>query len=129
MLKSGILNPQISALLARVRHTNTLVIADKGFPFWSEIETIDISLVDNVPTVIDVLRAVRESFLVGKAYMAEEFRTANDARAQGAFAAALEGVAVTYEPHVQLKRRVPAALGLIRTGDATPFGNVVIESV
>ena len=34
MLKSGILNPQINSLLSRVRHTNTLVIADRGFPFW-----------------------------------------------------------------------------------------------
>jgi len=31
---------------ARLRHTNTLVIADQGFPFWPEIETVDISLVD-----------------------------------------------------------------------------------
>jgi len=43
MLKAGILNPQINALLSRVRHTNTLVIADRGFPFWPMIETVDIS--------------------------------------------------------------------------------------
>ena len=34
MLKTGILNPAVLSLLARVRHTNTLVIADRGFPFW-----------------------------------------------------------------------------------------------
>ena len=44
MLKTGILNPQINSLLGRVRHTNTLVIADRGFPFWPMIETVDISL-------------------------------------------------------------------------------------
>ena len=32
MITTGILNPQILALLARVRHTNALVIADRGFP-------------------------------------------------------------------------------------------------
>ena len=52
MLKTGILNPQINSLLSRVRHTNTLVIADRGFPFWPMIETVDISLVDDVPTVL-----------------------------------------------------------------------------
>ena len=51
MIKTGILNPQINSLISRVRHTNTLVIADRGFPFWPEIETVDISLVDDVPTV------------------------------------------------------------------------------
>ena len=56
MLIKGILNPQINALLARVRHTNMLVIADRGFPFWPMIETVDISLVDDIPTVLQVFQ-------------------------------------------------------------------------
>ena len=51
MLRQGILNPQVLSLLARTRHTNTVVIADRGFPYWPELETIDLSLVDDVPTV------------------------------------------------------------------------------
>ena len=55
MLKTGILNPSINSLLSRIRHTNTLVIADRGFPFWPQIETIDISLTDDIPRVLDVV--------------------------------------------------------------------------
>jgi D-ribose pyranase len=128
MLKTGILNPQINALLARVRHTNSLVIADRGFPFWPDVETIDISLVDDVPTVLEVVRAVRANFIVGKAWMAEQFRAKNDASTQAAFAAALEGVTLTFEPHLEFKRRVPGAIGLIRTGDTIQFANIVLES-
>ena len=62
MLINGILNPQINSLLARVRHTNMLVIADRGFPFWPMIETVDISLVDDVPTVLQVFQAIRYEF-------------------------------------------------------------------
>ena len=40
MIKTGILNPHLLALIARIRHTNTLVIADRGFPFWPMIETV-----------------------------------------------------------------------------------------
>ena len=80
MLRTGILNPAINSLLSRVRHTNTLVIADRGFPYWPQIETIDISLVDNIPTVLDVLRAIRANFVVGQFYMAEEFRERNSPR-------------------------------------------------
>ena len=58
MLKTGILNPQINSLLARVRHTNMLAIADRGFPFWPMIETVDISLADGIPTVLQVLAAI-----------------------------------------------------------------------
>jgi D-ribose pyranase len=79
MLKSGILNPHLNSLLSRVRHTNTLVIADRGFPFWPQVETIDISLVDDLPRVLDVLRAVRLNFNIGRVFMAEEFKAANGA--------------------------------------------------
>ncbi len=58
MINHGILNPQILSLLARVRHTNALVIADRGFPFWPMIETVDVSIVDDLPTVLQLIAAV-----------------------------------------------------------------------
>jgi D-ribose pyranase len=79
MLRTGILNPAINSLLSRVRHTNTLVIADRGFPYWPQIETVDISLVDDLPRVMEVLRAIRGNFVIGRVFMAEEFLTANGA--------------------------------------------------
>jgi D-ribose pyranase len=128
MLKTGILNPDLVCLLARIRHTNTLVIADRGFPFWPQVETIDISLVDDIPTVLDVLRAIRPNFVMGQAWMAEEFRRDNTSDVQKKFSAQLEGVPVTFEPHDVFKDRVPAAVGLIRTGDTIQYANMIIES-
>jgi D-ribose pyranase len=128
MLRTGILNPQVLSLLARVRHTNTLVIADRGFPFWREIETVDLSLVDNVPTVLDVLAAVRQNFVIGQAWMAEEFLRTSDDGTRARFTAALEGIPIAYEAHIAFKRRVPAAVGLIRTGDTTLYANMILES-
>ena len=128
MLKSGILNPQINSLLARVRHTNTLVIADRGFPFWPQLETIDISLVDGVPRVLEVLEAIRSNFIVGRAWMAEEFMALNDQSTRRLFADALAGVDVIHAPHQDFKRRVPAAIGLIRTGETIQYANMILES-
>ncbi len=128
MLKSGILNPHINFLLSRVRHTNTLVIGDRGFPFWPEIETVDISLVDDIPSVLDVLRALRPNFVIGKAWMAEEFQRNNGDAVCQAFAQALSGIPLVYEPHVEFKRRVPRAIGLIRTGDTVQYANIILES-
>lgn len=126
MLKTGILNPKIAALLARFRHTNTLVIADRGFPFWPEVETIDISLIDDIPTVDDVLRAILPLVTFGPVWMAEEFRTHNSAAVLGERVKLLQGV--VWEPHPVFKLRVPRAVGLIRTGDTTPYANVILES-
>ncbi len=128
MLKTGILNPQINSLLSRVRHTNTLVIADRGFPFWPTVETVDISLVDGIPTVLDVLRAIRPNFHVGRAWMAEEFLEHNDPQTCSAFADALGGIELTYQPHVEFKKRVPQAVGLIRTADTVQYANIILES-
>ncbi|MEK7780091.1 MAG: RbsD/FucU family protein [Verrucomicrobiota bacterium] len=128
MLKTGILNPRVLELLARVRHTNTLVISDRGFPFWPQIETVDLSLVDDVPTVLQALVAVRAQCVIGKAWMAKEFLRANDKRTQAAFVTALKGAAVKFEPHIDFKKRVPNAIGLIRTGDTTQYGNIILES-
>jgi D-ribose pyranase len=128
MLKNGILNPQILSLLARVRHTNTLVIADRGFPSWPMIETVDISLVDDMPTVLDVLAAIRPGFVVGHAWMAKEFMRENGRKTQLQFALALKGIPLKFEPHVEFKRRVPHAVGLIRTADTIQYANLILES-
>jgi D-ribose pyranase len=128
MLKTGILNPQINSLLSRVRHTNLLVIADRGFPSWPMIETIDISLVDDIPRVLDVLQAIRSNFVIGKAWMAEEFLRVNEEATRKAFADALSGIQLVHLPHVDFKKHVPQAVGLIRTGDTIQYGNIIVES-
>jgi D-ribose pyranase len=128
MLKTGILNPAINSLISRVRHTNTLVIADRGFPFWPQIETVDISLVDDIPKVLDVVRAIRSNFVAGRAFMAEEFLAANSNEIRLEFEQVLSGVPLVFEPHVQFKKLVPQAIGLIRTGDTIQYANLIIES-
>jgi len=128
MLNSGILNPRLLSLLARVRHTNALVIADRGFPFWPQIETVDISVVDDLPTVLQTLAAIRGNFHATQAYMAREFQKNNSAATRAAFAKGLAGIPTKFEPHVQFKKRVSHAIGLIRTGDTTQYANVILIS-
>lgn len=59
MLQTGVLNPHVNS------------IADRGFPFWAMIETGDSSLGDDVPTVLQVLAAMRGNFVIGKVWMAQ----------------------------------------------------------
>ena len=128
MIVKGILNPQILSLIARVRHTNTLVISDRGFPYWPMVETVDISLVDDVPTVLQVFQAIRLNFEISEIWMAQEFIKANTPEVRKAFANAFTNIPFHYESHMGLKKRVPGAIGLIRTGDTTQYANMVIVS-
>ena len=128
MLNTRILNPQLLSLLARVRHTNALVIADRGFPFWPQIETVDISLMNDIPTVLQVLAALRQDFHAVQAFMAREFLRENTAATRASFAKGLKGIPTSYEPHVRFKKRVPDAIGLVRTGDTIQYANMILVS-
>ena len=129
MLINGIINPQLLSLISRIRHTNTLVIADAAFPFWNMIETVDLTLVRGVPTIPQVLDALLPNWKCGDIWMAEEFLTANPEEVQETFERFCRGIRRQFEPHLAFKNRVPSAIGLIRTGDTTAYGNMVLESV
>jgi D-ribose pyranase len=129
MLKHGILNPALLELLARFRHTNTLVIADRGFPFYPQLPTVDISLVDDVPTVRQVLEAIASGYVVGAAWMAKESLSHNASPVIEDYRRMLAPIEIRFEGHyTEFKPRVPGAIGIIRTADTTPFGNIIIES-
>lgn len=128
MLVQGILNPDLLHLLARFRHTNTLVIADRGFPSWPGLPTLDLSVVDGLPTVLQILDAIRPNLMLGGAFMAREFKGRNTKTVQDRFAKSLHGVPVTWEPHLAFKKRVPGSIGLIRTGDTIHYANLILVS-
>jgi D-ribose pyranase len=129
MIIQGIVNPHVNSLLSRVRHTNSLVIADAAFPFWPQIETVDLSLVRGVPTILEVLDAMLPNWKCGEIFMAQEFNENNNRKHQQTFKRACRGIKMTFEPHLEFKKRVPHAIGLIRTGDTTAYGNMILVSV
>ncbi len=136
MLQEGILNPQINHLLSRIRHTNTLVIADWAFPYWTEIEVIDISLTPGIPLITDLLKLLQPNFKVGHIWQAEEFLNNNSDEVIQQYEASFNGFKTHYPdlqisrlPHLDFKKKVPEAIGLIRTGDPTAYGNLILESV
>ena len=128
MIQTRLLNPHVLALLACVRHTNRLEVADAMFPSWPGLTEIDLSLVAGVPTVTQVLAAITAVWQPGAVWMAEEFTRFNDAAVQAEFLAALGGRVPEAEPHLRLKERVPGATGLIRTGEMRIYTNVILES-
>lgn len=128
MLKGGLLNPAINHLLSRVRHTNYLLISDCGFPTFPQVETVDISLIADIPRVLEVLRAVRCNFQCSRAVMSAEFREVHPPELQSCYAEAMLGIDVTWVSHLEFKQRAVHVIGIIRTGDTTRFGNVLLES-
>ena len=136
MLQEGTLNPQLNGLLSRIRHTNTLVIADWAFPYWNDVEIVDLSLTRGIPLITDLLDVLKSNFKVCHIWQAEEFLSTNPDEVIAKYDESFNGFTRLYPelkvsrlPHHDLKKMVPDAIGLIRTGDPTAYGNIILESV
>ena len=128
MLKKGIYNPYINSLISRVRHNNMLVISDRGFTNFPNVETVDISLVDDIPTVLQVFDAIKSNFDICQIYMAEEFQLENSPETQNRYKESIGSIPVTFEPSDSMKERVPGAIGIIRTADSIQYANMLLVS-
>jgi D-ribose pyranase len=78
--------------------------------------------------VLQVFEALKANFAIGQIYMAEEFRANNTAEVQQTFTNSWGKIPIAFEPHIELKSRVPAAIGLIRTGDTIQYANMILVS-
>ncbi len=124
MKRAGLLNPDLASAIARLGHTDTFVIADCGLPIPHGVRVIDLSLVFGIPLFADVLAAVLSEVVVEGAVAAAEARRGP---VEDLLADALD-VAVTWVAHEQFKLQVADAAFVIRTGESTPYANVILRS-
>jgi D-ribose pyranase len=128
MKKHGHLNREVSRVLARMGHTDCIVIADCGLPIPGGVECIDLSLTLGTPAFLHVLDSVLADFRAERAIFASEAREQNPAVMSCASRLAGEGVNVDFVMHERLKELSHQAKCVIRTGEATPFANVILYS-
>lgn len=127
MKKGGILHPEICKLLAASGHTDYITICDRGFPVPEGPSRIDLALVDNMPTVLDVLRAVAAEWTLDRVIITQEMTEISPQHVE-AIRAIVGDVPLDVRSHLELKHLSRTARGTIRTGDTTPWGNIVIVS-
>jgi D-ribose pyranase len=128
MKRSGHLNRELSRVLARMGHTDSLVIADCGLPVPEGIECIDLSIALGEPSFVRVLDSVLADFKAERAVFATEMKELNATVAARASSLAQEEVRVDFVTHETLKNLTRQARAVIRTGEATPFANVLLYS-
>ncbi|ETX27163.1 D-ribose pyranase [Roseivivax isoporae] len=121
MKRVGILNAQLSRVVAALGHGDTIVIGDAGLPVPLGVPCIDLAVRIGVPSFWEVLDTVLEEMQVERAAIAEEAPQALRAR----FA---ERLPVETMPHAQLKDASTGAVCVVRTGEAVPYTNIVLWS-
>jgi D-ribose pyranase len=126
--KHGHLNRDIARVLAGMGHTDSLVIADCGLPIPEGVECIDLSMSLGVPGFFDVLDSVLADFKAERAVFASEAQTHNAAVVARERELAGSQVAIEEVPHEEFKRRCREAKAVIRTGECSPYANVILHS-
>ena len=128
MKEIGILNRDIAAVISEQGHGDLLMVTDAGFAIPQEVEVIDISLSENKPMVLEVLGELNKYFSVEKMYMSNETREISPTHFKKVSGAFGDHVEVETIPHPELKKLSRDVKAVIRTGDFTAYGNVILVS-
>lgn len=128
MKVTGILNRNISAVISQQGHGDLLMVADAGFAIPLGIEVIDLSLKENVPMVMDVLSELSRHFTVEKMYMSRETGEISPSHFKKVAKAFGDKVEIEMLEHDDLKVMSKDVKAVIRTGDFTAYGNVILVS-
>lgn len=127
MKKNGILNGDISRVLGYMRHTDILAIVDCGFPIPDGVECIDLSVRFGLPKFLEVIEEVSKDFEIELATFADEIKEKNPQVLEGALKI-LNTEDYKFIPHKEFKELSEKSKVIIRTGEATPYANVILQS-
>ena len=125
MKKIGLLNQPISAVIAGLGHLDSLVVADAGLPIPPETLRIDLALTKGIPTFLDTLRVVLTEMQVERAIVAEEMLKISP-QIYEAIRALLADIPLETLPHINFKEQTRLARAVIRTGEFTPYANIIL---
>lgn len=124
MKKHGILNRELAGRFAKLGHTDTIVIADCGLPIPDGVPCVDLSYKLGEPKFETILDVVLDDLVVESAVLAEEITDKNKALSNTLIG---KLPSISYVSHEELKRLSSNAKFIIRTGETTPYANVILQ--
>lgn len=127
MQKIGILNSEIAKVLADMGHTDTIVIGDCGLPVPDGIKKIDLALKLGTPRFLEVVEELAKYMEIEKIHVAAEMQSKNEECWQQMHKL-FDGKEWIVTDHEHFKQATKTAKAVIRTGETTPFANVILHS-
>lgn len=127
MKKTKVINSDISRVIAQMGHFDKLSIGDAGMPVPAGTEKIDLAVDNGIPSFTQVLLNVLEELEVQRIYLAEEIKTENPKMLES-IQEIMPNAPVTFIPHSEMKQDLNNCRAFIRTGEMTPYSNIILES-
>ncbi|MDY4761466.1 D-ribose pyranase [Streptococcus thoraltensis] len=128
MKKHGLLNSQLAKLAADLGHTDRVCIGDLGLPVPAGIPKIDLALKRGLPSFQDLLDEYLENVLVEKVILAEELKAENPEQLATILDKLDASVEIEYVNHEDLKTLNKDVKAVVRTGEDTPYSNIILQS-
>ncbi|MGB7460157.1 MAG: D-ribose pyranase [Carnobacterium jeotgali] len=128
MKKHGILNSDIAKVLVDLGHTDKIAIGDAGLPVPDGVKKIDLALFLSEPSFLSVLQVVLSDMKVETVVLAEEIKDQNPKQLAAVKAELKDNEAITYVSHEAFKQQLKDVKVVIRTGEATPYSNIILQS-
>lgn len=127
MKKSKVINSDISRVISQMGHFDKLSIGDAGMPVPMTTEKIDLAVDNGIPSFMDVLNNVLEELEVQKVYLAEEIKEMNP-KVLKEIENRLPNTTIEFIPHDEMKSELNNCHAFIRTGEMSPYANILLES-
>jgi D-ribose pyranase len=127
MKKEGILNESLLRIIGSLGHTDSLVISDAGLPIPKGVEKIDLAVTKGVVRFIDVFEPLLKEVVVEKIILASEIKTKSPEMYSRIIKLAGD-IPVSEVNHEEFKVLTASAKAIIRTGEYTPFANVILQT-
>ena len=127
MKKTGIINADISAVVAQLGHRDAITIVDAGYPIPAGPRRIDLALARGVPSFLQTLETVLSEMEVERMIMATDIQDYSPELVAGV-QAMLPKLTMEYISNDQFKLEVPKTRAVIRTGEFTPYANIILVS-
>lgn len=127
MIKGNLLNSEILNVLSKMGHTDQITVADAGLPIPDQVKRIDLALKKGVPGFLETVALLKEYMTIEKIVLAEEITTHNPT----VYASLLESfpdIEVEWLSHEAFKKLTHSSKAIIRTGECTPYANVILQS-
>lgn len=126
MKKTQLLNIELSKLIASLGHGDSLVIGDAGLPIPPNVPLIDLALTRGVPDFMVVLETVLSEMCVEYHVLADELSLHNQQISQQIKNLGIPNKKST--SHEKLKHITYNAKAIVRTGEFTPYTNIILFS-
>jgi D-ribose pyranase len=127
MKKTGILNKDISEVIASMGHLEILTVCDAGLPIPESVKRIDLAVTQGIPRFLDVITAIEKELFVQQIIITNELKETNpefDEKIRSIF----QNVEITYITHTEFKELSLKSKAIVRTCEFTPYANLMFVS-